>query len=465
MNPLFISFVIPVFNVEKYLPECLESVFSQKFRDWEIILVDDKSSDGSGQLCDTYAARHDRVRAVHMPVNGGPGSARNEGLRHASGEYVFFMDGDDAIGAGELAGLWETVSRLGYPDIMKVGFLELLGRAVIARSGQNHNAKGDICTVEEFLTPILLGNRRVGFRTWEFLFKKSTLKNACIEFGPTHVWEDCDFMVRSLFAAGSIGEYGGEFYHWRIRQDGSLTAAHDKMWPHMVGSAVRMLELACNETTPVLQKEWALRCVFSCLVEFETIAGAVPFEDIRANSDLFLPFSYHLQELSEFISEGNLLWNIRNSGVRRGVLSYHHQKAGEVAGLLEGRGGRDVYVMPATRNCARLCGVLEQNGYPVKGMLDNDIQKQGLEFFGNAILSPDLLPLSYEDYGKLFILVSTSTKKTAAILADQLRGYGLEEEKHFECSWFDGWKTRTVREGSVTHKAGGKSLVRCVYEA
>ena len=89
-----ISVIVPVYKVEKYLPECIESVLAQTFTDFELILVDDGSPDNSGAICDAYAARDSRIRVFHKP-NGGVSSARNLGLDHARGEWIALLDGDD----------------------------------------------------------------------------------------------------------------------------------------------------------------------------------------------------------------------------------------------------------------------------------------------------------------------------------------------------------------------------------
>lgn len=89
-----ISVIIPVYRVEQYLEECVDSVLGQDYPELEIILVDDGSPDGSGALCDRYAAQDSRVQAIHKE-NGGLGSARNAGVAAAQGEYVLFLDSDD----------------------------------------------------------------------------------------------------------------------------------------------------------------------------------------------------------------------------------------------------------------------------------------------------------------------------------------------------------------------------------
>lgn len=89
-----ISIIVPVYNVEKYLPRCLDSIIGQTFKDWECLVIDDGSTDTSGVTCDEYARQDNRFKVVHK-TNGGVSSARNIGLDIASGHYVIFMDADD----------------------------------------------------------------------------------------------------------------------------------------------------------------------------------------------------------------------------------------------------------------------------------------------------------------------------------------------------------------------------------
>lgn len=89
-----VSFILPIYNVEKYLGKCVESILQQTYRDFEVVLVDDGSPDNCPALCDAYAKQDERVRVVHKP-NGGLSDARNAGLEVAKGDYVIFVDSDD----------------------------------------------------------------------------------------------------------------------------------------------------------------------------------------------------------------------------------------------------------------------------------------------------------------------------------------------------------------------------------
>lgn len=93
-----LSIIVPVYKVEKYLSDCVKSVLTQSFADFELILVDDRSPDNCGAICDELAAGDSRIVVIHRAENGGLSEARNTGLEHARGEYVTFVDSDDFIG-------------------------------------------------------------------------------------------------------------------------------------------------------------------------------------------------------------------------------------------------------------------------------------------------------------------------------------------------------------------------------
>lgn len=102
-----ISIIVPVYNSVSYLPMCLDSVLSQDFSNFELIIVDDGSTDGSGELCDFYSKKDKRIIVIHKK-NGGVSSARNCGLKLSTGKYVCFIDSDDSIGRGFLKHAYEV---------------------------------------------------------------------------------------------------------------------------------------------------------------------------------------------------------------------------------------------------------------------------------------------------------------------------------------------------------------------
>ena len=115
-----VSIIIPVYNSEKYLQDCLDSVLSQTFTDFEVLLVDDGSKDGSGAICDAYAAKDSRIRVLHKE-NGGVSSARNHGIDNARGEYIVFADSDDRMTDVYLEHLMQSEADLVLSGVQKFG--------------------------------------------------------------------------------------------------------------------------------------------------------------------------------------------------------------------------------------------------------------------------------------------------------------------------------------------------------
>ena len=96
MTDALISVIVPVYNVEQYLTKCLESIVSQTYTNLEILLIDDGSTDGSGEICDRFASKDSRISVIHK-ANGGVSTARNLGMELCTGEYIMFVDADDYL--------------------------------------------------------------------------------------------------------------------------------------------------------------------------------------------------------------------------------------------------------------------------------------------------------------------------------------------------------------------------------
>lgn len=145
-----VSIIVPVYNVEKYIEKCINSIIQQTEKDFELILVDDGSKDLSGKICDEYAEKDKRIRVIHKK-NEGPSIARNKGLDICKGEYITFIDSDDYIEIEYLANMLNKAKR-NDADIVMCGF-----RQIFKGNSEKHCVEKDLdIDKEEFIKGLLV---------------------------------------------------------------------------------------------------------------------------------------------------------------------------------------------------------------------------------------------------------------------------------------------------------------------
>ena len=215
-----ISIIIPVFNVQAYLPKCLDSVLSQSYKNLEIILVDDGSTDESGKICDEYATRDIRIKVIHKQ-NSGVSAARNDALKIASGEYIGFVDSDDYIEDIMFEKLYTNLLH-SNADVSICGFL------FTDENGNNKPSydREHVVLVQEkqdALRNMLLGNYYAG-HLWNKLFRKSLLLGKTLD-ETVKVYEDMLFCVDVFMNIKNVVFDSSPMYHYVMRNDSAFNSS------------------------------------------------------------------------------------------------------------------------------------------------------------------------------------------------------------------------------------------------
>jgi CDP-glycerol glycerophosphotransferase len=217
-----ISVVIPVHGVEDYLGRCLDSVLGPAAgpADVEVIAIDDASPDGSGAI---LAARRDpRLRVITTPAALGPGAARDLGAKEATGEYVWFVDGDDELAEGALAAVSESLTRL-RPDLLIVDFENLYPDGTTSPSGGAKYLTGPALTTLADHPGLI----HLTMTAWSKVFRRDFLAGLGISFGSSGPapHEDVPVTTVALLSAGKIGVLNRVCYRYRRARRGSFLAA------------------------------------------------------------------------------------------------------------------------------------------------------------------------------------------------------------------------------------------------
>lgn len=243
-----LSIIVPVYNVAPYLRKCVDSLLSQDFEDYEIILVDDGSPDGCPQICDEYAKGHANIRVIHQ-TNAGLSAARNAGLKVAKGEYVCFVDSDDYWEKNVLGGLMAQVERDNL-DVLRFGYQNVNEKyEVFQPYKRDHRLDNDYSeTVTDGVTFL---NTRMSTACYAVMFilrrdliysdQQSAIGNQSSENNTSHIkyntyekksclftekiyFEDTDWTPRMLIKAQRVASTNTIVYNYLQRQ-GSITNA------------------------------------------------------------------------------------------------------------------------------------------------------------------------------------------------------------------------------------------------
>ncbi len=193
-----LTVIAPVYNVEKFLREFIESVLNQDYTDYEFILVDDGSPDNSGKICDEYAEKDKRIKVIHKP-NGGVDSARNRGMEEAKGDYFYFADSDDALLPGCLTTLVNGMNQSQTNELAIGGYLYARDGVTEEKPGlqitERHYTRKEV--MDELIHPQYFS---LGM-PWTNLYKASVIRENHLQFNKDiHTIDDRLFMVEYINA-------------------------------------------------------------------------------------------------------------------------------------------------------------------------------------------------------------------------------------------------------------------------
>lgn len=226
-----ITVIIPVYNAEKYIAECLESLINQTYKNLEIIAIDDGSKDNSGAICDQYKEKDSRIKVIHKE-NEGVSLARNAGLEIAKGEYIAFVDGDDYLEKEYLEKLLKALQEK-QVDLVLCGF----NRVYDSHTEKVTKGQSLVMNKEEFLTDILNVQGGAGI-VHSKLWKKETIQD--IKFNrEIKIGEDSYFCIQATKNVNNVYVLDDALYNYRFN-NGSAVRKYKKDFPELCLTSMKI---------------------------------------------------------------------------------------------------------------------------------------------------------------------------------------------------------------------------------
>lgn len=237
---LLVSVVVPVYNVEAYLNQCISSICSQSYKNLQIILVDDGSMDSSGKICDERAVCDSRIQVIHK-TNGGLSDARNAGIAAAEGKYICFIDSDDYIDTDMIGILLNECEENGS-DIAMCEYRDVYdGKWFCAHNDKNQ----DTCIMSgrEAFKQFLLEERRGFVVAWNKLYRVSLFRENNITYPMGMIHEDCYTTYKLYLASAKVSYIDRPLYFYRHREGSIQTEGNPDRDAFVVAAYEEILSL------------------------------------------------------------------------------------------------------------------------------------------------------------------------------------------------------------------------------
>lgn len=272
-----ISVIIPVYNVEKYLRECIDSVLSQTYKNYEIILVDDGSTDASGKICDEYAEKYDCISVIHKE-NSGPSPTRNKGIACARGEYIYFLDSDDYI----VPAVFEKLVHIAENEDADIVFFDGYSfadpeGAFNIRQGYMRSEKYKTDSGYNVLTE-LNKNKDFHCAIYLMLIRRALLSENNVFFlEKAYCSEDMLFTYQLYCVANRVAQCPEVLYHRRYRQNSIVTSqksARHFLSYKLVYEEIKKFSEKTDRIKDKTAKAFVVRCAFNALDTYLRISKA-----------------------------------------------------------------------------------------------------------------------------------------------------------------------------------------------
>ena len=252
------SIIIPVYNTEKYLEKCISSVINQKYKNFEVILIDDGSKDNSGAICDEYAKKDNKVKVIHQ-INAGVSTARNVGIKNAKGKYIIFLDSDDSLNGESLTRLNGIIEKNEEIDCI------LYNVDGEFKDGMYKEEKLKSLIVQLIITEKINP-------PWNKVYKRNIIEENNIVFDKNiQIGEDLLFSITYLSYANNICILNEELYNYTVDNSNSLTRKYKenkyKQLMYVDDEIRKYLQTFQSKKILECEKYIRLKNIFSCFMD------------------------------------------------------------------------------------------------------------------------------------------------------------------------------------------------------
>lgn len=436
MERPLLSIHVSVFNLEKYIKQCLDSILSQSFTDYEVWLIDNGSTDGSIAICEEYANKYDKIKYVKLPLPTIIGRPYTYAINHYNGQYFMSVDGDDYLVEGALQNIADVITKEHVDLVMGSFICDIETNMTNFKDAEFDASKINDVPYEDALEYL---STLPNFHTfqWRFivsrkLHDKKNKKNLIVEKNKIYSrYNDGISVTGYLVEAETIKYLPEPFYVYRRR--GNSLSVPNIRGKHAIDFFKTFVAIAKTFEIVLQEKESKkkkfifqmmearfelFRNLFLDITEKEYLELSELIEEYRTLLSRLEPVSQHYQQFYQCIKDCK--------ETKQGLVAYGTAERALLMKKIMGCDKRRVYVFPTGLCGESLCEILRKQNINVVAFLDNDPMKEGKVFVETACRLPSIL--EEECAEECYVFIATAYRNNIDSMKKQLMSYGLQKD-------------------------------------
>lgn len=430
-----ISLCVTVYNLENYISECLESILTQDFDDYEVVVVDNGSDDKSVEICERYASLFpDRMRYIKLEKPTVLGRATEVALIEARGVYIQTVDGDDYLASDYLINVGKIIHEKN-PDVIMNSYQCVVEEGAIAINDAIFDPKRINDVPKNEALDYLFEIPNFSKVMWRFMVKRKFIGKA-VDSELVGVYGDMVVTSFWLFSAELIYFHDGPCYFYRCRAGGNMsTQKHLKTTGGFLKALIQFQNL-CNEVysnqDKIVNQEPAKSMIDNLIKLFAGGSDLIELEEVRELASLLERYKMCIESLSIYKNPlvDELLYFIRKYGNFEGLMLFLEYCQINKINTLKDIFGKKIYVFPMGIYGGGVARALKKWKFDVCGFLDNDITKNGKTFNDITCFSPtEIADLHESEKVETIIVISTIYSNLVPTLEKQIIDLGYSNIK------------------------------------
>ena len=422
MTDEMISFgiIIPVFDSEDYLNECLDSVIKQDYSNFEVLLINDNSNDKSGRICNHYSNIYKNINTVHFTQNRGVSFCRNHGINSLISDYIIFLDSDDYLFDNILNNLSNFIKS-------NTKFNVIVGR----HKGQYSYFNNDYFFNQKYnknLSTKLSSIAQHQFHShycWQFVIKRDFLNLFKLRFIDVKITEDIDFVARLLCFVDKL-HFCDEILYWRRSRENSLSKVRDINTTIAFLKVIENLAFFCK--TEKLNKSKVKFLISRIKYLFGVFNSSLTSHNDKEIQKLSKLTYFSKNNFSDICGLFTLNQLALKYGAYQGLILYKNFIYCSIIDSLQNLTFKKLFVFCVGEYSFTTINVLKSNGHNVNGLLDNNSDLWGKKYNGITVYNPDIIDdSSLELLDELLILICNENIPIFRSIKKQLINYGIVE--------------------------------------